>query len=164
MNATTALVYYMPAAATLELYLPAIGSCYVTDLRSEPVPTVEQLVESAEEAVARHCLAHSKTPPTDPVKLEFRVPRDDELQPAAPPSPAGHVGYWSSSTGHVDPGYVASPQPRGHGAKPVVCPQEWFPPAPAEQWFAAIPTDHSLPTEFVSGRFRLLESDAEELR
>lgn len=165
-DTVTAIVYYLPAAAALELYLPAYRHCRITDLRSEPVPTIDELVWCAELAAANHCLHEPQKLPTGPVDLQFRVPHEDELLPAGPASPAGRVGYWtwtrlgnftSLDAGHIDPGFVISPEPRSPEAQPVVCPKEWFPTGTDEQWFATIPQDHSLPTEFYSRRFRLFD-------
>lgn len=121
-----AIVYYIPAASAVELYVPSIRACTPFNLRNEPVPSRSQLQEYAEQDIASHYGRHAKDRPAGPVQLEFRPPREDEMITADPPGPAGRPGYSSPSFGHIDPGYVRSHQPRPAGTEPVECPQRWF--------------------------------------
>lgn len=125
-TAITAIVYYIWAAHALEMYVPSIRSCTSVNLRFEPIPTRKELEDDAEERITNYYARQGKPRPAGPVRLEFRVPREDELVPAAPPHPAGRVGYGVPRFGHIDPGYVRSPTERLPGTEPVECPANWF--------------------------------------
>ncbi len=124
----TAIIYYIPVAAAIEVYVPSIRSCTPINLRLVPMPTLAQLQQIAEERVAGyHELRNLPTPRS--VRLEFRVPREDELIPAEPPRAerfASSFGYTLQGFGHIDPGYVRSPGGRLPGTEPVECPRNWF--------------------------------------
>lgn len=121
-----AIVYYIPAAASIELYVPSIRSCTPIHLRVDGMPSRAELEADAEDIVDRHFAMPGRIRPPGHVQLEFRVPRDDEMLEPAPPHPAGRVGYGVQGFGHIDPGYIRSTQPRPPGTEPVPCPTSWF--------------------------------------
>ncbi|SKU94495.1 Uncharacterised protein [Mycobacteroides abscessus subsp. bolletii] len=125
-GAITALVYFIPAAATIELYVPSIRSCAPIHVRHDGMPTLQELVDDAEDIVARHFATRNRPRPAERVRLEFRVPREDEMLDPAPPHPAGRVGYGVPGFGHIDPGYIRSARHRPPGSEPVPCPAAWF--------------------------------------
>lgn len=123
-----AIVYLIPAASTIELYIPAIRSCAPVHLQTTGVPTLQTLVADAEEIVDRHYAARTQPRPPGYVHVTFRVPREDEMLDPAPPHPGGRVGYGVPGFGYIDPGYIRSTRPRPPGAEPVPCPARWFTP------------------------------------
>ena len=123
-----AIIYFIPAAAAIEVDVPSIRSCTPINLLLEPLPTRTQLQEIAKERLTGY-YALRKQPTPGPVRLEFRVPRDDELVPADPPRAerfASRLGYTLPGFGHIDPGYVRSLEGRLPGAEPIECPHSWF--------------------------------------
>jgi hypothetical protein len=127
--AVTAIVYYIPAAAAIELYVPSIRSCTPINLRHDRIPSRKELQEHADERVTNYYARQGTPRPAGPVQLEFRVPREDELIPADPPQQvrwSSPLGYTVPCFGHIDPGYVRSHTRRLPGAEPVDCPPNWF--------------------------------------
>lgn len=128
--AITAIVYYMPAAASIELYIPSIRSCAPYDLRhGGDLPTHRQLLDCAEERLAQHYEARKSPQPTGRVELQFRVPHEDELVDEAPPAPyavTASFGYGVPGFGHIASGFIRTVTPRRPGTGPVPCPERWF--------------------------------------
>ncbi|WP_457181023.1 hypothetical protein [Mycobacteroides abscessus] len=122
-----ALIYYIPAAKTIEVYMPSIRWCTPIHLHTTKMPTRDELLATAQEMVDRHFtrLGHTQSPVS--VHLAFRVPNEDEMQEPAPPSLAGRVGYGVPGFGHIDPGYIRSTRRRPPGSEPIPCPSSWFP-------------------------------------
>lgn len=128
--AITAIVYYMPAAASIELYIPSIRSCAPYDLRhGGDLPTHRQLLDCAEERLTQHYEARKSLRPAGRVELQFRVPHEDELVDEAPPTPyavTGSFGYGVPGFGHIASGFIRTATPRRPGTGPVPCPELWF--------------------------------------
>lgn len=119
-----ALVYYIPAAAMIELYVPSIRWCTPIPLQTSHIPTHDELLANAEEMVERHFSRLGQ--PQPPVRLAFRVPNNDEMQEPDPPSISGRFGYGVPGFGHIDQGYVRSAHKRPPGSAPIACPSSWF--------------------------------------
>lgn len=112
----TALVYYIPAAGMVELYLPALSTCAPFDIRHDAIPTKDHLRETAQQAAGKRR-----------VRLEFRPPREEELGDAPSANPlTGTVGYGVPGFGHILPGWVRTATPRLPGTAAVSCPPSWF--------------------------------------
>lgn len=125
----TAIVYYMPAAASIELYIPSIRSCAPYDLRrGGALPTRRQLSDCAEERLAQHYEARKSPRPAGRVELQFRVPHDDELVDEVPPTSnlVSAFGYGVPGFGHIASGFIRTAAPRRPGTGPVPCPDRWF--------------------------------------
>lgn len=121
-----AIVYLIPAAATIELYIPSIRSCSPIHLHTTEVPTLQVLAADAGEMVDRHYAARKQPRPLGQLQVTLRVPREDELLDPGPRHPSGRVGYAVPGFGNIDPGYIRSARPRPPGAAPVLCPSSWF--------------------------------------
>ncbi|SHU69405.1 Uncharacterised protein [Mycobacteroides abscessus subsp. abscessus] len=124
-----ALVYHIPAAKTIEVYMPTIRWCTPIHLHTTGIPTRDELLATAQEMADRHFARLGHPQPPARVRLAFRVPNEGEMQEPAPPTLAGRVGYGVYGFGHIDPGYIRSTKPRPPGSEPVPCPSSWFPSA-----------------------------------
>lgn len=112
-----ALVYYIPAAGSVELYFPTLRKCEVFDIIEGQIPTLADLNQAALNLAGQDRTVH----------IEFRVPRDSELADPAKGGAGGDIaGYCTPVFGRFHRGFVRSAGPRLPGTVPVPCPTRWF--------------------------------------
>ncbi|TEA09119.1 hypothetical protein [Mycobacteroides salmoniphilum] len=112
-----ALVYYIPAAGSMEMYFPVLRKCLTFDVINGRFPTLTELNDQALQIAGQDRTIH----------IEFRAPRDNELtDPPAMSEAAAAPGYCTPVFGQFQRGYVRTAKPRLPGTAPVACPLHWF--------------------------------------